>query len=53
MVDITGVLSLPASSHFHSTNILVLSPPFTEYHFLLPSLAGNTFFIGFVFYQCL
>ena len=50
MVDITGVLSL---SHFRLTNIKVLSLLFTEYSFLLPSHAGNTLLIGFMFYQCL
>ena len=50
MADITGVLS---SSHFHLTNITVLSLPFNEYPFSLPSHAGNTFLIGFMFYQCL
>ena len=46
MADITGALS---SSHFCPTNIKVLSLPFTEYPFLLPSHAANTFLIGFMF----
>ena len=50
MVDITGVLS---SSRFRPTNIKVLSLLFTEYPFSLPSRAGNTFVIGFMFYRCL
>ena len=50
MVDITGVLSL---SRFRPTKIKVLSLLVTEYPFLLPSHAGNTFLIGFMFYQCL
>ena len=50
MVDITGVLS---SSCFCPTNIKMLSLLFTEYPFSLPSHAGNTFLIGFMFYQCL
>ena len=50
MVDTTGVLS---SSRFCPTNIKVLSLLFTEYTFSLPSHAGNTFLIGFMFYQCL
>ena len=35
------------------TNIKVLSLLFTEYPFSLPSHAGNTFVIGFMFYRCL
>ena len=50
MADMTGVLS---SSRFRPTNIKVLSLLFTEYPFSLPSHAGNTFLIGFMFYQCL
>ena len=50
MADITGLLSL---SRFRPTNIKVLSLLFTEYPILLPSHAGNTFLIGFMFYQCL
>ena len=50
MADITGVLS---SSRFRPTNIKVLSLLFTEYPFSLPSYAGNTFVIGFMFYRCL
>ena len=49
MADVTGVLS---SSRFRPTNIKVLSL-FTEYPFSLPSRAGNTFVIGFIFYRCL
>ena len=50
MADISRVLS---SSHFHPTDIKILSLLFTEYPFSLPSHAGNTFLIGFMFYQCL
>ena len=50
MADITGVLS---SSRFRPTNIKVLSLLFTEYPFLLPWHAGNTFVIGFMFFLCL
>ena len=48
MADISGVLS---SSHFHPADIKVLSLLFTEYPFSLPSHAGNTFLIDFMFYQ--
>ena len=50
MVDITGVLSL---SCFCLTNIKTLSLLLSGYPFSLPSHAGNTFLIGFMFYQCL
>ena len=50
MVDITGVLSL---CRFRPITIKVLSLLFTEYPLSLPSHAGNTFLIGFMFYQCL
>ena len=50
MVDITGVLSL---SCFCPTNIKTLSLLLSEYPLSLPSHAGNTFLIGFMFYQCL
>ena len=50
MVDITGVLSL---SCFCLTNIKTLSLLLSVYPFSLPSHAGNTFLIGFMFYQCL
>ena len=50
MVDITEVLS---SSRFRPITIKVLSLLFTEYPLSLPSHAGNTFLIGFMFYQCL
>ena len=51
--DWSLVLRLLASSHFRTTNILVLSLLFTEHHFLLPSHAGNAFLLRFMFYQLL
>ena len=51
--DWSLVPRLPASSHFCTTNILVLSLLFTEHHFLLPSHAGNAFLLRFMFYQWL
>ena len=53
VVDWSLVPRLPVSSCFHLSNILVLSLPFTEHHFSLPSHAGNTFLIHFMFYQWL
>ena len=51
MVDITGMLS---SSRFCPINLKVLSLLFIyEYPFSLPSHAGNTFLIGFMFCHCL